>query len=164
MAVLVDSTVWIDFFNGLDNHRVALLTSFLDAEGDELQRVTVTIPANGHLARFPEEMFSEMIPEPFEGTVLVESELPVLVASLRTRDGLQASSYPRPVARHPMLRGSSTTPCNQISHIGHPARVRRMRAGNRNENRVAGGYPRGKLRPALFSKSLNVLCFPHGQG
>lgn len=62
--------------------------------GAVLGTVTLTLPANGHIARFIQEVFPDLAPLGFEGTLEVESSVPLVVTALRTQGGFQMSSYP----------------------------------------------------------------------
>ncbi len=69
--------------------------TLLDAQGEELDQATLTLDSLGHIAQFVGEWFDLEVPAAgFEGTVVFESDVPVTVTALRTKDLLQMSSYP----------------------------------------------------------------------
>ncbi|MFZ0428931.1 MAG: hypothetical protein WAO20_12510, partial [Acidobacteriota bacterium] len=54
----------------------------------------VNLEPGEHTARFLEELFEEEAPPGSEGTLIIESEIPVVVTALRTANGYPMSSYP----------------------------------------------------------------------
>jgi len=81
--------------NPTDDEATVTLT-LLDAQGQELGSETFTVPPLGHVAQFVNEWFDVTVPTTgaFEGTVVFNSDVPVTVTALRTKDLLQMSSYP----------------------------------------------------------------------
>ena len=53
-----------------------------------------------HLSRFLEELFEEDAPAGSEGTLIIESAIPVVVTALRTANGYPMSSYPVGIPGH----------------------------------------------------------------
>jgi hypothetical protein len=66
----------------------------LDSAGTELASKTVSIPAGGHVAKFVNEFFEDEVGTAFEGTLAIDSDVPVVVTAIRTKGGVQISSYP----------------------------------------------------------------------
>ncbi len=67
--------------------------SLLDAGGAVVSTVVETLPAGGHTAVFTEQLFSLAPGAAVTGTLLIGSNVPVVVTALRTQAGLQLSSY-----------------------------------------------------------------------
>ena len=57
-------------------------------------RTGLSLEPGEHAARFIEELFGEDAPPRSEGTLIIESEIPVVVTALRTKNGYPMSSYP----------------------------------------------------------------------
>ncbi|MEJ2080174.1 MAG: PQQ-binding-like beta-propeller repeat protein, partial [Acidobacteriota bacterium] len=66
----------------------------LDQEGLELASRSIWISYGNHLAQFIEELFPDEVGDSFQGTLAIESPFPVVVTALRTKNGIQLSSYP----------------------------------------------------------------------
>ncbi len=65
----------------------------LDEAGLELASQEISVFPGGHVAEFVEELFPEEVGPQFQGTLEVESIIPVVVTALRTKNGIQLSSY-----------------------------------------------------------------------
>ena len=55
--------------------------------------LVVAIKRQRRFLRF-EELFPDDVGQQFEGTLTIESVVPVVVTALRTQNGIQLSSYP----------------------------------------------------------------------
>ncbi|MEJ2147713.1 MAG: PQQ-binding-like beta-propeller repeat protein, partial [Acidobacteriota bacterium] len=76
------------------NEPSRVLLRLLDEQGEELAWQDATISEGGHLAQFIEEFFPDEVGDQFQGTLTIESDVPVVVTALRTENGIQLSSYP----------------------------------------------------------------------
>ena len=72
----------------------AIVLRLLGEDGLELASNEVSISGGGHTARFIDELFPEEVGDRFQGTLALESTVPVVVTALRTKNGIQLSSYP----------------------------------------------------------------------
>ncbi len=72
----------------------AVMLRLLDEDGLELASNEVTIPGGGHTAQFIDELFPDEVGDRFQGTLALYSVVPVVVTALRTKNGIQLSSYP----------------------------------------------------------------------
>ncbi len=66
----------------------------LTSSGVELASKTFPLVSGGHMARFVSELFSDEVGTAFEGTLVIESTVPVAIIAIRTKGGVQISSYP----------------------------------------------------------------------
>ncbi len=66
----------------------------LNSSGNELASKPVSLASGGHVAKFVTELFPDEVGSAFEGTLRIESEVPVVTTAIRTKGGLQISSYP----------------------------------------------------------------------
>ena len=68
---------------------VEISLTLQNSAGEEIvgSRVTILLPARGHIARFLEQVFLEIQTEHFEGSVVVRSPLPIAAIVLRTLPG-----------------------------------------------------------------------------
>jgi outer membrane protein assembly factor BamB len=66
----------------------------LTSAGVELASKSFPLPSAAHLARFINELFEEEVGTAFEGTLVIDSTVPVVITAIRTKDGVQISSYP----------------------------------------------------------------------
>ncbi|MFB3905309.1 MAG: PQQ-binding-like beta-propeller repeat protein [Acidobacteriota bacterium] len=71
-----------------------LTLRLLDSEGNELASETFTLASGAHMANYINEVFEEEVGTAFEGTLVIESDVPVVITAIRTKDGFQISSYP----------------------------------------------------------------------
>lgn len=94
----------VAFANPLGDEDADIQLSLLDQDGDPVAgvvnpgTVTLTVPAGGQRNAFIEELFMALFDEleitEFEGTVRVNSDVPISIIALRTQGGIQFSSYP----------------------------------------------------------------------
>jgi len=66
----------------------------LNSSGNEVGSDTVTVGAGGHMAQFVNEVFKDEVGTAFKGTLVIESDVPVVLTAIRTKGGVQISSYP----------------------------------------------------------------------
>jgi len=73
----------------------------LDAEGKQVAQQASELPPQAHIARFFNELFDadllaglQLDWTNFEGSLVIESDLPVSITSLRTKNGYLISSFP----------------------------------------------------------------------
>ena len=79
--------------NPLDETALVSLM-LLNTTGTEVGSQTLSLAAGNQDARFVEELFgSSVVTDGFEGTVIIQSPIPVVITALRTQGGLQMSSY-----------------------------------------------------------------------
>lgn len=64
-----------------------------DSSGTEVGVTDLPLAPGEHLARFIEELFPDDVGDSFQGTLLVESDMPVIITALRTGGGFQLSSF-----------------------------------------------------------------------
>jgi outer membrane protein assembly factor BamB len=76
------------------NESAPVVLRLLDGQGQELATSEIAVPAGGHTAQFIEELFPDEVGDSFHGTLAIESAFPVVVTALRTKNGIQLSSYP----------------------------------------------------------------------
>ncbi len=73
---------------------VAEISFTLSVEGEQIASTEMTLAPRGHLARMVEDLFPAVSSDEFVGTVMVGSDIPVVVTAVRTQKGYQMSSYP----------------------------------------------------------------------
>jgi len=66
----------------------------LNNSGIEVGSQTMTLESGGHVARFINEMFTSQVGSAFEGTLAVETDVPLAITAIRTKGGIQISSFP----------------------------------------------------------------------
>ena len=66
----------------------------MTSSGVELASKTNPLVSGGHVAKFVSELFSDEVGTAFEGTLVIESTIPVAITAIRTKGGIQISSYP----------------------------------------------------------------------
>jgi len=66
----------------------------LNNSGIELATAPVSIASGGHVAKFVTELFEDEVGSAFEGTLVIDSDVPLAVTAIRTKGGVQISSYP----------------------------------------------------------------------
>ncbi|RPJ86590.1 MAG: hypothetical protein EHM18_05455 [Acidobacteria bacterium] len=71
-----------------------LTLRLLDDEGEELANRSFSLPSGAHMAQFVNELFEDEVGTAFEGTLVIDSNVPVVATAIRTKDGVQISSYP----------------------------------------------------------------------
>ena len=74
----------------------ATITLRLFQNGNEIASQTLTLDPNEQLPRFIDQLFPQQLGgvAQFEGTLVIESNIPVVITALRTQGGLQMSSFP----------------------------------------------------------------------
>ncbi len=55
---------------------------------------SITLEPGQHVAKFIDELFPDLVNTDVTGTLIISSEIPVVVTALRTRNGYPMSSYP----------------------------------------------------------------------
>jgi outer membrane protein assembly factor BamB len=80
--------------NPLDETATIELTFVRKLPEPSITTVTISLPPQGHIARFAEEFFPDEAIVGSEGTLLISSDIPIVVAALRTQNGFQMSSFP----------------------------------------------------------------------
>ena len=68
--------------------------TLLDEDGDFLVDFTLVLEPGQQLPRFIHELFPDEASGNFQGTLLVNSDQPVVITALRTQNDLQTSSFP----------------------------------------------------------------------
>jgi len=71
-----------------------LTLRLLSSAGVELASRSFPLGSGGHMAQFVNEVFEAEVGTAFEGTLAVESNVPVVITAIRTKGGVQISSYP----------------------------------------------------------------------
>ncbi|HXK59824.1 MAG TPA: PQQ-binding-like beta-propeller repeat protein [Acidobacteriota bacterium] len=66
----------------------------LDSSGAEIASKSLELPSGAHSASFVVEMFPDEVGDSFEGTLAIEADVPIVITAIRTKGGLQISSYP----------------------------------------------------------------------
>jgi hypothetical protein len=72
----------------------AVTLRLLDSSGVQVAEQTLTLASGEHVAGFISELFAAEVGNVFDGTLVVDSDVPVVIAALRTKGALQLSSYP----------------------------------------------------------------------
>ena len=66
----------------------------LNQAGTEVSDKDIFLAAGAQIAQFLQELFPAEVGDDFQGTVVISSDIPVVVTALRTQSGLQMSSIP----------------------------------------------------------------------
>ena len=66
----------------------------LNQAGTEFSDKDIFLAAGAQIAQFLQELFPVEVGDDFQGTVVISSDIPVVVTALRTQSGLQMSSIP----------------------------------------------------------------------
>ncbi len=66
----------------------------LNQAGTEIADKDIFLAAGAQIAQFLEELFPADVGDDFTGTVVIRSDIPVVITALRTQSGLQMSSIP----------------------------------------------------------------------
>ena len=72
--------------------RVSL--DLLNQAGTEIADKNIFLAAGAQIAQFLQELFPAEVGDDFTGTVVIRSDIPVVITALRTQSGLQMSSIP----------------------------------------------------------------------
>ena len=72
--------------------RVSL--DLLNQAGTEIADKNIFLAAGAQIAQFLQELFRAEVGDDFTGTVVIRSDIPVVITALRTQSGLQMSSIP----------------------------------------------------------------------
>ena len=79
--------------NPLEEEAIVIFR-LLDSTGTEVGSQARLITSEAQLAQFIEELFPASAVDSFEGTLVVSSDIPIVITALRTQSGFQMSSYP----------------------------------------------------------------------
>jgi len=66
----------------------------LNSSGKLLASKSLDLEPVAHVARFVDELFADEVGTAFEGTLAIDSDVPIVITAIRTKDGVQISSYP----------------------------------------------------------------------
>ncbi|MEE8586356.1 MAG: hypothetical protein V3T83_16035, partial [Acidobacteriota bacterium] len=65
-----------------------------DSNGDEVAQLVVpSFQPGAQLAQFIQELFPDQVGNSFEGSLLIQSDIPLIITALRTGGGFQLSSF-----------------------------------------------------------------------
>ena len=68
--------------------------TLLNQEGTEIGNKNIFLETGAQIAQFLQELFPAEVGDDFTGTIVIRSDIPVVITALRTQSGLQMSSIP----------------------------------------------------------------------